>query len=106
MGDKAIDPFNNSYFEVKAYVVDNNQTYSERQPRDKELELTLCSKEEIGKYHTKAQKKFSDRTVCFKNPDDINIISDWWVEGTFRSIVVAIEKCNSTNKKCAEEPER
>jgi hypothetical protein len=42
-------------------------------------------------------------TVCFDKPDDISLISDWWVrDAPYYSIVVAIEKCKAVgNKTCA-----
>lgn len=103
------DLLDNKYFKVKSYIADDVKTDAERDPHQNEVKLIKCPTKEIQKfYHDTAAYYYTDRTICFENPDNITLTSDWWVrKNDYYTVVVALEKCKETpDKKCANETER
>ena len=67
--DDQIDLFDNPYFEVKSYVMDDNKNYYGRVPaNDSELHLIKCPFEELKKY-LGDNAPFFKNSVCFNNTD-------------------------------------
>ena len=77
--DDNIDIFDNPYFMLKTYVMDDNKTYFVRplKPEDK-IELIKCPSDEIGKYVGEANTPYFKNTACFKDADRIELLSNWW----------------------------
>lgn len=103
--NSSVDPLDNPYFNVKPYVLDNNQTWIAREPIDDEVKLIKCPKEEIQKYLGNNSAFFSS-PVCFDKSEKLEINSNWW-RNRFKSYFISIEVCKeSLTKKCASEAER
>ena len=101
-----IDPLNNKYFKLKVYIATNPDTWAAEEVTDGSVKLVQCPEEEIWKYFKTNTKWYVNKLVCFDNPSDITLHSDWWTGEKYRSIVIAFEKCkNTTSIACASEEE-
>lgn len=101
-----IDPFNNKYFQIKVYTSTDPSTQEADLTNDPRYRLVKCSRKEIQKYFKENAKFFYDKLVCFDQPDQVKIQSDWWTGKPYLSVVIAFEQCrNTANITCASSEE-
>lgn len=74
-----VDPLNNPYFAIRTYLVN---PLNAKTGADEVEMLTRCpnSDTHLTKYKGKLLDlgPITNNTICFKDPDNINIKSNWW----------------------------
>ena len=92
LGSSNLDLLDNPFFSIKPYIMDDNINYYAREPKKGELELIKCPQSEIAKYTGKNNAQFFQGSICFKDPEKIELNANWW-RPKFRNIMIAYEKC-------------
>ena len=76
--DENIDPFNNKYYRLRAYVLEDPVKYKVRELGPHEAQLVKCPKAILEKYFSGRAKNKQNITACFQNPGRIELKSNWW----------------------------
>lgn len=94
--DKTVDIFDNPYFDIAAYELDQDYVLREKES----MKLRKCTKEDLVKFMPESITHYYPNSVCFANRDEVELMGNWF-NAKFKQIHLAVIECRNTTSRPA-----
>lgn len=94
--EKGFDPLDNPYVDVKVYKMTHGEVLND----EPDFSIRNCTQEELNVFIKPRKQVWYPNALCFEKRDQVRFNGSWYMD-EYAIPTIAIERCNSTKRQCA-----